>query len=266
MPVRSRKLRDSVKSLTERRQNLIQEHQRAIAELENVQKSVIYGDSKSDLLINHQTRANSLENALKAIDLEINRLESEAETESESEKRRAIARQIKEIDEKAEGAGNRYRDLYSNPEKLSYSGFVEMLKLKSEIRELRRQFHLLIFQLFPAVQTLLRKENPALQDAVNHFIQTELLETGCRLSVLRTDYFDGFSYATDLHNAFDLRPHELSGWIRVSMQIVEGNEQGKARKKMPFSPVHRDKPAEIPKKNFTEIITRIIPIGKWGKG
>lgn len=254
MPAKYRLIQNEIKSLTEQRNKFEAELQTALYDLEKLQN----GNSVEDL-INQQNKVQAFQSLISNRNLQFESLQSELNIEREREKRKSVNRRIREIDEKAEKAGARFVEIYSDTESLSYKLIWELVKLKYEIFDYKQEFHNQTRILFPNIQRLINEDLPELRNTVKAFLD-ELKSNGCALRILRAEQFSSFNYATDDYHAFSLPPNDMSDWIRLSMGMIEQNEINKARKKTPLPTQNTDKPSKTIQKKITEKIAGIIPL------
>lgn len=220
MPEKSRILQQKLDDFTKRKVGFETELQNAVSELEKLQGLVMIGKANLDSLTNQQVKVNTINQTIARIEFEIGEIEKEIISEQWFEKRRRVIREVLKLDQDAEQAGNRFIKLYSDVENLSFSRFLELSKLRSEIVFLKQEFYKLVMSLFPSVQMLLSHDRPELQAQIDEFL-AELTANGCILRVLRCTNFNFRDYATDNFNSSFLPENPLSDWIWLSVDRIE---------------------------------------------
>jgi hypothetical protein len=216
MPEKFRLIEEKIEVLNAKRSEMV-------SELETVKSSTA---TDNEILINHQMRIGAIERIIADFDAQLSVLESELIAEKVVKSRRKIIQESIEIDRRAESLGEKFLSIWLS-ENPSYSDICDLLSIRREIIELRQEFHQKLRLLFPNVQRLLREKLPELQASTDAFFD-ELRASGAVLSIIRSDAFSDFRYATDL-NVFVLPETMLSGWIRQSLPIVEAIETEKKR-------------------------------------
>lgn len=228
MPIKSRMIEEKINELSNRKLQLQTELETARIELKTAENAIIKGVSDTDALVSIQTRINVIEQTLIRFDSNIAALEAELIAQKNLERKREIFKKIKPLDDEAEKAGNRFIELYTDIENLSYARFAEMSSLITRIADLKAEFGRHIQTLIPEVNSLKSRHLPELEMQSNRLIAE--LENICKLRVLRSGQtFSHFQYVTDDDYIFRLPESDLSDWIWSSIRVIRKREQLKQR-------------------------------------
>jgi hypothetical protein len=232
MPIKSRMLEEKLKEVSDRKRQFEDELKTAALDLETLQKQVIKGTADSDSLVAPTIKVNTIEQTIKAFDLQLHTLEADLISQKKLETKREIFSKIKLLDDDAERAGKHFIKLYSDTENLSYARFAEMSLLAAEIADLKADFGRCVDLLIPGAYKLKSLDLPEVRAELDAVIGE--LENTCKLSVLRSDSgFSSRSYATDSDSAFRLPDVPLSDWILLGIRRIREREQEKERFPMP---------------------------------
>ncbi len=232
MPSRSRTIQEKITELASRKAQFESELESANLELERLQIATVKGTANTDALVTAQIKVNTIEQTIKAFDLQLAALDADLIAQKNLETKKEIFSKIKVLDEDAEKAGRRFIELFSDVEKLSYLRFVEMFLLCATIADLKFQFGTHVNSLIPDSYKLKHRNLPEVQSELDAVIAE--LENTCKLSVLRSDVgFSDRSYATDSDSAFRLPDNDLGRLIWQSIRAFGEHHQGKARLSIP---------------------------------
>ncbi len=226
MPIKSRMIEEKLKEVSDRKMQFEDELKTAALELEATQKAVIKGTANTDALVTAQIKVNTIEQTIKAFDLQLHTLETDLISQKKLEMKKEIFSKIKVLDDDAEKAGKHFVKLYSDTENLSYARFAEMASLAAGIADLKADFGNHVSSLIPNVDKLKSRHSPELETELNILIDE--LQNICSLRVLRSDC--GFSerdYATDSDSAYRLPTVPLSDWIWTSIRRIRDREREK---------------------------------------
>jgi hypothetical protein len=226
MPIKSRMIEEKIKEVSDRKRQFEDELKTAALDLETLQKQVIKGTANTDALVTAQIKVNTIEQTIKAFDLQLHTLEADLISQKKLETKREIFSKIKLLDDDAEKAGRHFIKLYSDTENLSYARFAEMSSLAAGIADLKADFGRYVDLLVPGAYKLKSLDLPEVRAELDNLIGE--LQNICELSVLRSDSgFSARSYATDSDSAFRLPAAPLSDWIWLSIRRIREREQEK---------------------------------------
>jgi hypothetical protein len=217
----------NLKEVSDRKSQFEDELKTAALDLEATQKAVIKGTANTDALVTAQIKVNTIEQTIKAFDLELHTLETDLISQKKLEMKKEIFSKIKVLDDDAEKAGKHFVKLYSDTENLSYARFAEMASICARIADLKADFGRFVGSLIPNVDKLKSRHSPELETELNILIDE--LQNICNLGVLRSDV--GFSerdYATDSDSAYRLPTVPLSDWIWTSIRRIREREREKS--------------------------------------
>jgi hypothetical protein len=232
MPIKSRMIEEKLNEVSDRKRQFEDELQTAALDLETLQKQVIKGTANTDALVTAQIKLNTIEQTIKAFDLQLAALDADLIAQKNLETKKEIFLKIKVLDDDAERAGKRFAELFPDIENLSYSRCVEMFSLRATIADLKFEFGSHIFALLPDVNKLKSRDLPELQSELDAVIAE--LENTCKLAVLRSDVgLSDRSYATDDQHAFRLPDNDLGGLVWSLIRTFGEREQEKARLSIP---------------------------------
>ncbi len=225
MPIKSRMIEEKFKELSDRKGQFENELKTAALDLETLQKQVIKGTASTDSLVTVQIKVNTIEQTIRAFDLQLHTLETDLISQNALEKRKEIFSKIKALDDEAERNGFRFSELYTNPEQLKLGNFSEMGRIAANIEKLKFEFAQHLAALIPNLQQLKRRVLPELENELKNLI-AELQSNHCKLSVLRAT---GLSlqrkYVTDDDYAFRLPKIAAEDWIWLSIRVAKELEQ-----------------------------------------
>jgi hypothetical protein len=225
-------IEEKFKELSDRKAQFEDELKTAALELEATQKAVIKGTANTDALVAAQIKVNTIEQTIRAFDLQLHTLETDLISQKALETRKEIFSKIKFLDDDAERAGKHFIKLYSDTENLSYARFAEMSSVAAEIADLKFQFVTHVNSLIPDASKLKHRNLPEVQTELDNLIGE--LQDSCSLGVLRSDC--GFCeriYVTDSDSAYRLPSVPLSDWIWTSIRRIREREREKDRLSMP---------------------------------
>jgi predicted nucleic acid-binding Zn-ribbon protein len=220
-------IEEKLKEVSDRKSQFEDELKTAALELETLQKAVIKGTANTDALVTAQVKVNTIEQTIRAFDLQLHTLETDLIAQKNLETKKEIFSKIKVLDDDAEKAGRHFIKLYSDTENLSYARFAEMASLAARIADLKADFGRFVNSLIPNVDKLKHRDLPDIETELSSLIAE--LQNSCKLGVLRSD--SGFSerdYATDSDSAFRLPDVPLSDWIWLSIRRVREREREKS--------------------------------------
>jgi hypothetical protein len=232
MPSRIRIIDEKIKQIVSRKAQFENELKEAGLELERLQIAIVKGTADSDSLVAPTIKVNTIEQTIKAFDLQLAALDADLIAQKKLETKKEIFLKIKVLDDDAERAGKRLIELFPDIENLSYSRCVEMFSLRATIADLKFEFGSHIFALLPDVNKLKSRDLPELQSELDAVIAE--LENTCKLAVLRSDVgLSDRSYATDDQHAFRLPDNDLGSLVWLLIRTFGEREQEKARLSIP---------------------------------